>query len=140
MTGFQSKPVTMQQLQGIIRAVETGDAPSEKSDAGQPETGTAFEARRAEIIEALGEEIFNELLSSFFDDAANLLRDLHAALAVNDYRNTDSLLHTLKGAASSVGFSDLADRSHKLRQTSITETTLTELQDMITHHRQRHVA
>ena len=140
MTGFQSKPVTMQQLQGIIRAVETGDAPSEKSDAGQPETSTAFEARRAEIIEALGEEIFNELLSSFFDDAANLLRDLHAALAVNDYRNTDSLLHTLKGAASSVGFSELADRSHKLRQTSITETTLTELQDMITHHRQRHVA
>ncbi|WEZ84932.1 ATP-binding protein [Rhizobium sp. 32-5/1] len=140
MTGFQSKPVTMQQLQGIIRSLKTDEPPSEKSGCGPIEVSNSFEARRAEIVEALGEDTFDELLSSFFDDAANLLRDLHSALAVNDYRNTDSLLHTLKGAASSIGFEDVADRSQKLRHASITETALAELQDTVTHHRQRLVA
>jgi signal transduction histidine kinase/DNA-binding response OmpR family regulator len=138
MTGFQSKPVTMQQLRGIVHSL--GTESQNTPEGKQIEIDNAFEVRRAEIVEALGEETFDELLSSFFDDAAALLRDLHAALAVNDSRKADRLLHTLKGAASSIGFDDLADRSQKLRHASITETALADLQDTVIHHRQRLVA
>ena len=139
MTGFQSKPVSMHQLRGIIGSLEA--APETAVEAVQsPSIDNAFETRRLEIVEALGEETFDELLSSFFEDASLLLTDLHSALAVNDHRHTDHLLHTLKGAASSVGLQDVADRSQDLRHASITETVLADLEDTVTRYRQLLVA
>lgn len=139
MTGFQSKPITMQQLRGIIVSLETArETTSDVVDGSGINNG--FKTRRAEIVEALGEETFDELLSSFFEDAGSLLKNLNSALAANDHRNTDRLLHTLKGAASSVGLQDVADRSENLRHASITETALAGLEDTVTRYRQRLVA
>jgi signal transduction histidine kinase/CheY-like chemotaxis protein len=139
MTGFQSKPVSMHQLRGIIASLQAG----RDTSSGVVEDSTldnAFETRRLEIVEALGEETFDELLSSFFDDASLLLTELHSALAVNDHRHTDHLLHTLKGAASSVGLQDVAERSQTLRHAGITETVLSDLHDTVTRYRQLLVA
>ncbi|WP_430253621.1 ATP-binding protein [Neorhizobium sp. DAR64872/K0K18] len=139
MTGFQSKPVSMHQLRGIIGSLEAA-AETAVEAVQSPSIDNAFETRRLEIVEALGEETFDELLSSFFEDASLLLTDLHSALAVNDHRHTDHLLHTLKGAASSVGLQDVADRSQDLRHASITETVLADLEDTVTRYRQLLVA
>jgi signal transduction histidine kinase/CheY-like chemotaxis protein len=139
MTGFQSKPVSMHQLRGIIASLQAG----RDTSSGVVEDSTldnAFETRRLEIVEALGDETFDELLSSFFDDASLLLTELHSALAVNDHRHTDHLLHTLKGAASSVGLQDVAERSQTLRHAGITETVLSDLHDTVTRYRQLLVA
>jgi HPt (histidine-containing phosphotransfer) domain-containing protein len=133
MTGFQSKPVSMDQLRGIIASLAGSETSSDVVETSTIDN--AFEARRLEIVEALGEETFDELLSSFFDDASQLLTQLHSALAVNDHRHADHLLHTLKGAASSVGLQDVAERSQDLRQASITETVLTDLQDEVTRYK-----
>jgi signal transduction histidine kinase/DNA-binding NarL/FixJ family response regulator len=140
MTGFQSKPVTLQQLRSIVGSLDAtsivpGDDVEERGSPADP-----FETRRSEIVEALGQDAFDELLSSFFDDATTLLTDLHSALSANDYRNTDRLLHTLKGAASNIGLQDVADYSQTLRQASFSEDALTKLQKTVTGHKQRHAA
>lgn len=140
MTGFQSKPVALQQLRDIVGALDVSSI-VRHDDVQEPGTrNTPFETRRGEIVEALGHDAFDELLSSFFDDATTLLTDLHAALSANDYRNTDRILHILKGAASNIGLQDVADYSQALRQASFSEDVLTKLQKTVAGHKQRHAA
>jgi CheY-like chemotaxis protein len=136
MTGFEAKPVTTQQLRRIIRSLERSSEAPVGGYQLDPVTD-AYESRRAEIVEVLGEVAFEELLSSFFDDAATLLGELHSALEGKDYRSTDRLLHTLKGAASSIGLLDVADCTQTLRQESLTQDALVELQATVTEHKKR---
>ncbi|NTA19456.1 ATP-binding protein [Agrobacterium tumefaciens] len=137
MTGFQSKPVSLQQLRGIIEAL--GPSKMEASSTVGPAVGinNSFALRRAEIIEALGEETFDELLSSFFDDATTLLQGLHEAMAANDYRSADHLLHTIKGAASGVGLQEIADTSQRLRSGPVSKIGIAKLSETVDEFRQR---
>lgn len=137
MTGFQSKPVSLQQLRGIIEAL--GPSKIEVSSTLGPAVGVnnSFALRRAEIVEALGEETFDELLSSFFDDATTLLQGLHEAMAANDYRSADHLLHTIKGAASGVGLQEIADTSQRLRSGPVSKNGITKLSETVDEFRQR---
>jgi len=139
MTGFQSKPISLQQLRVIIetQGLLTSKAQSEVQSV---DTEISFATRQAEIEAALGEGTFEELLSSFFDDATKLLEGLHEALAANDYRGADRLLHTMKGAASSVGLQRIADTSQQLRGEAMSENSITQLAKTISEFRQRLVA
>lgn len=137
MTGFQAKPVSLQQLRGIIEALVASKM--EASSTVEPAVGinNSFALRRAEIIEALGEETFDELVSSFFDDATTLLQGLHEAMAANDYRSADRLLHTIKGAASGVGLQEIADTSQRLRSGPVSRNGITKLSETVDEFRQR---
>ncbi|KQR71599.1 ATP-binding protein [Rhizobium sp. Leaf341] len=144
MSAFQSKPVTMRQLRTVILSITGKETalPQLPADADVPITVSgpdhAFEKRRAEIIEVLGPDAFDELLGSFFDDASQLLSELHAALSGNG-GNVDRILHTLKGAASSVGLQAVADRSQQLRDSAVGDADLAELHGTIADSR-RHLA
>ena len=97
---------------------------------------TAFELRKAEIVDALGEADFAELLDTFFDDAQRILNDLRAALNDNATEEIDRLLHTLKGAAGNVGFTDIASVSQRLREERLDKTKLRFLSDALSTHQQ----
>ncbi|MFB2553525.1 ATP-binding protein [Ensifer soli] len=137
MTGFQSKPVTMQQLRAVIGALDAGAPDLPAAEAEREPVDQAFERRRAEIVDVLGEEMFSELLTSFFDDADALFSQLRSALATDDRSGTDRLLHSLKGAASSVGLQEVADRSQSLRHASLSAPALDALHDTVTRYKQR---
>ena len=138
MKGFESKPVTLERLKKMIAHATS----SAREAAPAPVTTTApqklelpdldlaamplqsmpglgieglDEARHAELVEALGEDVFQELVESFFDDATSLLDELQDALRKNDPEKIDRVLHTIKGAASNVGLNDLAVKAHALR-------------------------
>ncbi|MFL0694178.1 MAG: ATP-binding protein [Agrobacterium tumefaciens] len=138
MQGFESKPVTLERLKKmiahtmssareIVPAAATTTAPqklelpelnlAEIPLQAMPALGIEGldEARHAELVDALGEEVFQELVESFFDDAAGLLDELNEALRRNDPEKIDRVLHTIKGAASNVGLNDLAVKAHALR-------------------------
>lgn len=142
MQGFESKPVTLERLKQMIAYATTPDRSASRSQ-NQPEAGkTAVErfelpepdmsgmpmralpglgiegldeARHAELVEALGEEVFQELVESFFNDAEELLVELDEALRKQDPDKRDRVLHTIKGAASNVGLNDLAVKANALR-------------------------
>ncbi|WP_337181862.1 ATP-binding protein [Shinella sp.] len=142
MTDFQSKPVTMQQLRKIIgrcrKLATCADRPTPLvPDATPAVDADAFMLRRAEMVEALGEETFAELLESFFDDAATVLSHLHDALAGGDATNIDRLLHTLKGAAASIGLTEIAAVSQDFRTAELTNGRLDQLTKLVRdNHRQ----
>ena len=138
MVGFESKPITLNRLRRVIAtyADPLADGESVKQNIFASQTlslqqdGDPFGldqsladhdlagldmARRQELVDALGEDVFRELIDSFFVDAADLLQELHAALAGNDPKHVDRVLHTIKGAAINVGLTDLAQKAHALR-------------------------
>lgn len=137
MQGFESKPVTLERLKKMIAhttssaresapAAATTTAPQKlelpeldfaEIPLHMPALGIEGldEARHAELVDALGEEVFQELVESFFDDATSLLDELNEALRRNDPEKIDRVLHTIKGAASNVGLNDLAVKAHALR-------------------------
>ncbi len=132
MAGFESKPVTMGRLRNVIHSIvsvpENGQDRDMRNDVGLPEPiiidDVDFpplaiegldEARQSELVDALGEDVFRELVESFFYDASGLIQDLHVALANHDPEKIDRVLHTIKGAAVNVGLNDIADSAHALR-------------------------
>lgn len=132
MAGFESKPVTMERLRNVIHSIvnvpANGQDRDMSNDIGLPEPiiidDVDFpplaiegldEARQSELVDALGEDVFRELVESFFNDATSLIQDLHVALANHDPEKIDRALHTIKGAAVNVGLNDIADLAHALR-------------------------
>ncbi len=138
MKGFESKPVTLERLKNVI----AHSTSSTREPLSMPATTTApqklelpeldlgemklqsmpglgieglDEARHAELVDALGEDVFQELVESFFDDATGLMDELNEALRKNDPEKIDRVLHTIKGAASNVGLNDLAVKANALR-------------------------
>jgi CheY-like chemotaxis protein/HPt (histidine-containing phosphotransfer) domain-containing protein len=129
MDGFQSKPVNMDKLRQVIRSAVSSqavehvtsapapqDAPESAAGAAREFDLAAFRARRAELVDVLGEDDFQELLASFFDDARDALRELAASMARDDADGIDRLLHVVKGAAGNVGLRSVAELAEKLRK------------------------
>lgn len=130
MAGFESKPVTIERLRSVIQSISTGpvEGRAVPENIGLPEPiiidnvdlnpfaiEGLDEARQSELVDALGEDVFRELVESFFTDANGLIKDLHVALANHDPEKIDRVLHTIKGAAVNVGLNDIADFAHALR-------------------------
>lgn len=142
MNAFQSKPVTMPQLRKIVagtRRITAPDNDTRTAAVGKDNNkfDDSFAARRRDIVDALGDEVFEELLASFFDDAATVLDDLANALKANDHRRLDPLLHTLKGAASSIGLIEIAETSQRLRGADFSEKQLSALGELMRSCKQR---
>jgi len=68
-----------------------------------------------ELIEVLGSGAFRDLVAQFFDSHGATAASLTAAAADGDSQRLDRLAHSLKGAASNLGLSALADHAAALR-------------------------
>jgi len=141
MTGFESKPVTMKRLRKVIATFSETTA----DDVADPQEATGLpdleefdvptlpplpfdgldEARHSELVDALGEDVFRELVESFFNDADGLIDELMHAVGEENAAEIDRVLHTIKGAAINVGLSDLAGKANALRNQ---ETTITDVE------------
>lgn len=133
MVGFESKPVTMERLREVVsgfvgepRMLQADMAPGPLEEAPMttpmprslaelPEFAGLDEARQNELIEALGEDVFIELVDSFFTDATSLIGELEKALEDRDEASVDRALHTIKGAAVNVGLNGIAGRASAMR-------------------------
>lgn len=142
MDGFQSKPINMDKLLRIIRSTTLDRSPEgvasvytssdvrdghEVDGVAQALDLAAFHSRRAELVDVLGEEDFEELLTSFFDDAHAVLAELGASMERGDRTAIDRLLHTIKGAAGNVGLQPVARLAQSLRDVTFDEGALRDL-------------
>jgi signal transduction histidine kinase/CheY-like chemotaxis protein len=133
MDGFWSKPISLDQLRKLI--VSAADSCG-KIATPAIETGD-FMQRSAELVAVLGEHDFIDLLRHFFVDADELLADLSEAVARNDLDAADRVLHSLKGAATSVCLQELAHQIQDLRRSGVSDHGLTQLRDGLATRRQR---
>lgn len=129
MDGFEAKPITLARLEALIRAHTSArpPRPAQANDPSDDQTG----ARVRELIEAVGEDGYRELLDSFFADAAALLGDLGRAMSSSDTVLADRSLHSLKGAAANLGFDALAELAELSRKSPLDQTTANHLASTI---------
>lgn len=122
MDGFEPKPITLARLHGVLARVaeRSGSLPSltvEREETASPASGDGIDAaRKAELVEVLGEEVFEELVASFFADADALMHDYRQARLSGNVGEADKALHTLKGAAANVGFKAVAEIAQAIRE------------------------
>ncbi len=123
MDGFEPKPITLKRLHGVLASVaqRSDDAPVPEvlpNRNGLPQIEDGIDpARKTELIDVLGKEIFEELVVSFFTDAETLMREYRQARAAGNLQEADKALHTLKGAAANVGFKAVAEIAQAIRET-----------------------
>lgn len=138
MNDFVSKPVSLQQLEALLRQYAPGEPGSDRSTvraaiAGAVTTSrsshrpngvvllpvsqssSASDDRRRELSEEFGEEVYGELLDAFYENAEALIAEIARAQETNDTTTYQRSLHTLKGAAGNLGFSALAATAEALR-------------------------
>ncbi|RST87196.1 response regulator [Aquibium carbonis] len=136
MNGFEAKPISSARLRSLLArhggkdtagvdataAGPSGDQAGD--DAGTPGALSRDEGRYAELVDAIGQDGFDQLLGVFFDDASTLLSDLHRAMQSGDLELLDRSLHSLKGSASNLGFTGIASLADTLRSTRLDEAAL----------------
>lgn len=139
MNGFRSKPITLAALSALLQQTietleaaepvapaETSEPPSKATDAHD-----VLNIRRQELEDILGEDAFEELLQAFFDDAEVVLRSLAETMETENKENIDKLLHNLKGAASNIGFTEIAALAQSLRQGQATPADIRHLSETV---------
>ena len=117
--------------------MEKAFPPKSASDGRTDINIEGFERRRAEIVDVLGEEAFEELLADFFDDAASVLSQLLRSAAGQETTGNDRLLHTLKGAAANVGLTEIAALSDSLRSMAVTDGDIRRLSELVETRKRR---
>ncbi len=130
MDEFLSKPVTRDKLVQVVlpflarrQAAVLSPAP----DVAPGGLGEADPDYQKMLIEELGPELFNDLQHRFRQDAVRLADQAKQAFGIGDMLALDEALHTLKGAAATLGYSGLADQAEALRGPDLSPSELDRL-------------
>ncbi|ALN75663.1 MULTISPECIES: ATP-binding protein [unclassified Aureimonas] len=125
MNGFETKPIPMDRLRALVeRWCDAQNATlSTNPDLGSKPLAVVSgvspldmdHERVADLVAALGEDGLAELREEFKKDARSLLAELSAALGTGDAMVTDRVFHTIKGAASNVGYRGIAELAEAAR-------------------------
>jgi HPt (histidine-containing phosphotransfer) domain-containing protein len=117
-------------------AVPTADvAPEAAADAPAPSpAGGDAEidmAHRQALVDELGQEVVDELVAAFSKDAMESIHAARAALASGDAQSLDRALHTIKGAAQTLGFVGVGRLAQDSRAAATDAATLDRLERAI---------
>ena len=132
MDDYLSKPIQPKELIEVIerqlkgaRPAETEMAPSERAE--EPEV---FD--RKVLLERLDgdEEIFNEFIVTFLEDAPNQVEKLKKALQEGDANRVERQAHLLKGAALNIGGNGFQAAAREL-EVAGKEGDLTKAQSLV---------
>lgn len=103
MNDHLAKPVTRDKLARLLGkrwgAVEPPPA------IEHPSVPEVDDDQQRTLREELGDAMFGDLVAAFVDDGLRLISDAKAAASSGDHARYDALLHTLKGAALTMGYS-----------------------------------
>lgn len=107
MSGYISKPITMQGFYGTIARTMTEHPPKHEGEAapppGQPDAATLFD--RESALEMLGgrKELLKRMDEIFLQDVPKDLGRLSGLLKIRKWEEARRIAHSIKGAARTVG-------------------------------------
>lgn len=119
MDAFLAKPVTRDKLATVLNV-----AVSRNTISPEPTGPQIDSAYQADLIEELGQATFDELVQRFRKDAEDLIVQADMAAARADEAALDHALHTLKGAALTLGFQALAQCAENMRTSGLNSNDL----------------
>ena len=139
MNDFLTKPITARKLfdaiepwaSGVTRSRDAA-ADDDAADAEPPIDPDLIDPQQMRMIqEEVGGEVLHELLISFWADAGGLLQELQLALSGEGPMRASTVLHTLKGAAASLGLIGCSQACEAAR-TAIAEGRAPDLDTLMT--------
>jgi signal transduction histidine kinase/DNA-binding response OmpR family regulator len=126
MDDHSAKPLTTVKLTDILQkhlspeAVQLAPLSENEVDKDHQES----------LKEALGEDEFDRLVEDFIQSCEHMLAQAQLALSKGDADGLDHVLHTLKGAALTLGFVSLADAAQAERSKTLHTVRLEDIR----HH------
>lgn len=108
MDDFVAKPVTQEKIAAILRKYAK---PANKF----PDVSLVDQSQLAALVSELGQEMLLGLLDQIRVDAPALLRAAEECAHIQDTEGYDTALHTLKGAATTLGLKVFGDQVQDLR-------------------------
>ncbi|QQR36736.1 response regulator [Devosia oryziradicis] len=130
MNDFMTKPVNRDKLHTMLvkwLASEPADALPKPEEGDTPDLIDLLQQRSLEA--ELGVDTMSTLKAGFWLDAHAQFDQIRHARNVNDDRKVDDILHTLKGAAYTLGYQALAQAAQSAREATLTETGFALLED-----------
>jgi len=112
MDDFLPKPVTAASLSQVLGRLNLREAPAETRDAPAAPDDTS---QLRDLAGALGAETVARLVDRFAAGMADLRNQLSATLETQDAGAQDDVLHSLKGAALTLGMNSSGELAHRLR-------------------------
>ncbi len=129
MNDFMTKPVNRDKLHTMLvkwLASERADASPEPEEVDTPDLVDLLQQRSLEA--ELGVDTMSTLKAGFWLDAHAQFDQIRQAHNVNDDRKVDDILHTLKGAANTLGYQALAQAAQSAREATLTEGCVKNLE------------
>jgi two-component system, sensor histidine kinase len=126
MEGFLTKPAHLPQLRDALHRYGAGAAPLSFEPADDASDGASVASPATlldmptvnDVMQALTERKYAELLDRFFDERSTLLAGLRAALADASPTDLHARAHSLKGAAAGLGLRAVAALAQQLQTSS----------------------
>jgi two-component system, sensor histidine kinase len=126
MEGFLTKPAHLPQLRDALHRYGAGAAPLSIEHADDASDGASVASPATlldmptvnDVMQALTERKYAELLDRFFDERSTLLAGLRAALADASPTDLHARAHSLKGAAAGLGLRAVAALAQQLQTSS----------------------
>ncbi|TNC94408.1 MAG: sensor protein gacS [Stygiobacter sp.] len=112
MDDYISKPIDRQRLAALLARWQGRlDYAAKGSDAGTPSSHrVVVDAEvQADLVDALGDEYYRQLLVSFAASLSVKLDDVATALQAGDVARAAATAHSIKGSAANLGYVWLAD-------------------------------
>lgn len=116
MNGFESKPISLAALSGMLRRFGSMDGAEAGTSASAAPAATTGKIHRIdELRSVVGEDGVQALIGAFTGELPRLMTKLHAAVTEGNAGEIDLALHTIKGSAANLGLSTLSDLAQSLR-------------------------
>jgi len=135
MDDHLAKPVTREKLAQLMAARLTG-RPQLPVLVAPMATAVPLELeinadQQQALRDELGSELFDQLVESFIRDGLGIVDDARDAIERGDMAQYDALLHTLKGAALTLGFAGIGQSASRLREKTDSPADLIEVHDAV---------
>jgi signal transduction histidine kinase/DNA-binding response OmpR family regulator len=140
MDGYLAKPL---RAAGVLSAIEELVPAPATHDAAPSETSQTGVLDRSALDEALGEEIVDELIATFFRESPRQVSQIRDAIGTGDANALRETAHSLKGAAGAITALRVADAAATLEaagragdtevaaQADALEAALSELRQLV---------
>lgn len=130
MDDYLAKPVTRVKLANLLASPDMAGKPRGVSD--QPRSQPAVDGDHQQALrDELGDEHFEALVASFADDGLVMVDEARSAAGRGDLARYDAILHTLKGAAVTLGYSGIAEAASRLRNEANSGPELDHIADAV---------
>jgi len=117
MDGFLAKPITRQKLETVLVQL-LGQSMVEANVPAAPLPPDVDADYQQALIAEVGQDTFDALTARFGAELTVMLATARAAAVTGDSKTLGAVLHTIKGAALSLGYGQLAESVDRLRRQS----------------------